>query len=391
MFLLLCLQIILKLTSTLKMTHKTLQLLLLVIFISIPNTNYSQNLLNATTWTAGTGSVPGFVQIGVTAENSREFGLNHLGANTLLWKATPNSGGYQSGGWITPDVLIDHTQTYRYSVWIKKTNSNDGHTYLGCKNGSTNGVLSLSTPPNSMSNPYFWYGDLPKLNRWYLIVGFVHGSGYTSLVSDGGIYDGVTGEKVVSITDFKFSTSAIATRHRAFLYYDANTNDRQYSYAPRIEKMDGSQLTIEGLMGINLNSKLLFSFDNSGNQKQRFYCSLIGCPVPTPPLGRMSNNTRITAIDHEKINTEETININNQLSIYPNPTQNLVHIEIDEKLKSKIESIRIYNANSLLIQDINLSNLDVLVFNLKDKSSGVYFVHIHLNDGSNTTLKVIKK
>ncbi len=86
------------------------------------------------------------------------------------------------------------------------------------------------------------------MNRWYLLVGYVHGSGDASTVSSGGVYDGVTGKKVVSTTDFKFPTTATSTRLRSFLFYDPNVNDRQYFYGPRLEEVNGNEPTISALL-----------------------------------------------------------------------------------------------------------------------------------------------
>jgi hypothetical protein len=130
---------------------------------------------------------------------------------------------------------------YRYVVWIKKMNSNNGTTYFGCDN-----VADLQG--NSYFNPYFWYGDLPQLNRWYLLVGFIHGSGDNSTENYGGIYDGISGEKVLGITDFKFKTNSTTSIHRSYLFYDPNINDQQYFYAPRVDVVDGNEPTIKVLL-----------------------------------------------------------------------------------------------------------------------------------------------
>ena len=57
---------------------------------------------------------------------------------------------------------------YRFSILAKKINSHGG-----TLRGSW-GVNYLTGSPNS--NPYFWAGDLPELDKWYLVVGYIHGS-----------------------------------------------------------------------------------------------------------------------------------------------------------------------------------------------------------------------
>lgn len=196
-------------------------------------TAHSQDLVSSDSWTLGSGSVAGFTLNGSSSENIRELGISPHGQESVLWKAIPDAGGNASGGWQTDWFAIDRTKMYRFSVWIKKTNSNDGTTYFGCY---SNDVLTLSGAVNP--NPYFWAGDLPALNKWYLLVGYVHAYNDPSTINHGGIYDIETGAKVFSITDFKFSTSATSAAHRAYLYYDVNINDRQFFYGPQVHQVD---------------------------------------------------------------------------------------------------------------------------------------------------------
>ena len=146
----------------------------------------SQNLLNTSSWTVGNGSVSGFSQNGATSENSREFGADPFGNSSILWKGGNDAASNADGGWNTSYYAIDHAETYRFTVWLKKTNSTNGHSYVGF-HANNSGSLRLNGTYNV--NPYFWYGDLPQLNKWYLVVGYVHGSNYNSNLSYGGIYD----------------------------------------------------------------------------------------------------------------------------------------------------------------------------------------------------------
>ncbi len=212
------------------------------------------SLINPETWQVGTtGSQPGFNAIGdADTENAIEMGTGPFGDDVVLWKAGNDAASDADGGWNGEAFNIDHTKTYRYSVWIKKTGVISGTTYLGLKGG----VVTFLTSPTIEGNPYFWCGNLPALDKWYLVVGYVHGSGTSSTQHLGGIYDGQTGEKVVSVsgsdncnTDFKSTTSAVTQYHRAYLYYDTITTNRQYFYAPRVDLVDGSEPSINALLG----------------------------------------------------------------------------------------------------------------------------------------------
>lgn len=203
------------------------------------------NYVPSHSWSVGTGSVGIFGQNGSTSENSREWGLGPHGNRVLLWKATPDASSDADGGWNSTNFAIDHTKAYRVSVWIKKTGTTDGSTYLGCLGGHTNNLNGSAN-----NNPYFFSGDLPSVNKWYLVVGYIHGSGDASTTSYGGIYDGETGEKVASTTDFKFPTSATLQRHRSYLYYNTTTSNRQYWWDPRFEEVNGKEPSIQALLGV---------------------------------------------------------------------------------------------------------------------------------------------
>jgi len=208
------------------------------------------NLIDTSTWTVGNGTVTGFWKNGTDAENVRELGTDPLGNTSVLWKAVPDSGYDADGGWNSPYMAADHTKTYRFTVWLKKTNSNDGVTYFGpyaydASNNSNTRLLDGTVN----GNVYFFAGDLPQLDTWYLLVGFLHESGHTSLVSIGGIYD-QSGVKVQDLMDFKFSSTSTQMRHRAYLFIDTNTSDRQFFWNPTLYEVNGQEPTVQDLLGL---------------------------------------------------------------------------------------------------------------------------------------------
>ena len=203
------------------------------------------NLVSSHSWTISSGSIGIFSQNGGTAENSREWGIGPHGNRAILWKTTPDATSGPDGGWNSAAVSINHTKTYRSSVWIKKTGSADGNTYFGCSGSTTNNLDGTAN-----SNPYFWAGDLPSLDKWYLLVGYIHGSGDTSTTSYGGIYDGETGKKVISMTDFENKGDATTQVHRTYLYYSTLQNCNQYWWDSRFEEVNGKEPTIEALLGL---------------------------------------------------------------------------------------------------------------------------------------------
>uniref|UniRef100_UPI002621D917 T9SS type A sorting domain-containing protein n=1 Tax=uncultured Psychroserpens sp. TaxID=255436 RepID=UPI002621D917 len=362
------------------------------------------NLLDDSSWTIGCGSVSGFTQYGVTSENCRELGENHIGKDVVLWKAIPNSDGAQSGGFGSSYININHTKDYRLSVWMKKTNSNDGLSYfkLTSLTGSSHHTLKLNGTVQTW--PSFWNGDLPQLNRWYLLVGYIHNSSYASSVSHGKIYDGVTGEVVQSITDYKFKSTATNLQHRAFIYGDTNINDRQYMYAPRMEEVNGSEWTLEELLSINPDSKLIFSYDLAGNQKQRFYCEEEGFCSPVAPESRMINEEGVKMEEEGVVvaeqtdvplpgeETKEDTDLTDvKHTIYPNPTDGKIAIKLSGKDYNLTNSINIYTSSGALVRRININNpTNQIELNISDMPSGTYHIHMHFTNGTVKTEQIIK-
>lgn len=367
-----------------KSTNHSLAILMAFFFTYSFVSLTAQNLLNTNTWTVGSGSVSGFSQNGATAENSREYGSNHAGQNVILWKASPGSTSDADGGWNSSYHSINHNTTYRFTVWIKKTNSNSGTTYLGCN--STNNILRLDGSVNN--NPYFWYGDLPQLNRWYLIVGFVHRSSYATDVNLGRIYDGVTGQIVKTITDYKFKNTATSVRHRSYLYYDTNTSDRQYFWGPRLEPVNGSEPSVSQLLGINTPDTVLFSYDSAGNQIERFLCPDSTCGVANSSIEEVVGDD-IT----EELPDDELDILEKAMVFYPNPTNGLVTVTLSGDIDAQmVENIHVFNAQGSIVKTENLGKAGTrrTSVDMTNLPSGVYLVHLHLSDGQNVTKKLIK-
>jgi len=354
----------------------------LFLFAFYMNTGLSQNLLDTSTWTIGSGSVSGFSQNGVSAENSRDYYSNYQGSDVIVWKATPNSNSGASGGWNTSYHQIDNTQTHRLSVWIKKTNSNLGATYFGT--ASYSGGSQILTLNNNINNsPYFWYGDLPELNKWYLLIGYVHKVGYSETVSIGGIYDPETQQKIVNITDFKFTTNATNLRHRAYLYWTNNSNDIQYFYDPRIDPINGNEPTLSQLfLQVNENSILEFSYDTAGNQVLQKYCANGEC------TGRVSEQIKGKQQLAEETENEEILSSNDLLTIYPNPTKEKVTINSNE---NNIKTIHVFDIKGALINTFNYTiSTSKIEIDLLQQPVGIYYLHLHFENGESTTKKIIK-
>ena len=367
--------------------------------------NDETNLLNYPTWTVGCGSVSGFTQYGVTSENCRELGKNHIGKEVLLWRASPNSGGNASGGFTSPTVPIDNTKMYRMSVWIKKTGSNDGTTHFKPVSYSSGSQQTTYLNGAAVTWHPFWYGDLPKFNRWYLLVGYVHGSNENSSVDLGKIYDGVTGKAVLNMRDHKFKNTATVLRNQAILWASTTTSDRQYMYAPRIEKVNSQEWSLNQLLSINPDSKLIFSYDLAGNQTQRFYCEEEGFCSPIAPSNRKIDEEGVKMEDKQGVVVAEQTGVplpgdevqedpevlEVKHSVYPSPTDGKVTIKLSGKDYNLTNSISIYSVTGALVQKTTLKTpTNQMDLDLSNVPSGVYFIHLHFTNGTVTTEQIIK-
>ncbi|MFI0431486.1 fibronectin type III domain-containing protein, partial [Mariniflexile sp. HMF6888] len=228
-----------------------MKLILKLFLILFSITTFSQtNLLDASTWTVGSGSVNGFNKYGLDAVNTRETDVGPHGATEIIWKRASGIDSTSAGGWVTDNISIDHTKSYRFSVWIKKTNSNDGRTLFGfsAKDSVGNYTVAYQLNGYQTTNPYFWVGDIPSLNNWYLLVAYIHESSYTEITNLGGIYDLSTGNKALSMNDLKFDSTTTQIASRTFLYDEININDSQYFFDPRIYEINGQEPSIQELI-----------------------------------------------------------------------------------------------------------------------------------------------
>jgi hypothetical protein len=229
---------------------------LLIFFIAVAGIAQN-NLLDTSNWTVGQGNVDGYTIYGPNQENERINGIDPYENTSVLWVGVPSGDGSQDGGVYSPYVNIDPTKTYRLSIWMKKTGSNVGGSYFGLHIRDSQGAHSAQNFGGSInSNPYFMANkDLPQLDKWYLLVAFVHPTGYSG-ASQAAIYDSETGAVVtgISINDYKFGPGSSTLRNRALLWKDTNVGDRQYYWNPAIYEVNNQEPSIQELLdGPNSN------------------------------------------------------------------------------------------------------------------------------------------
>ena len=228
--------------------------------VSIPQVA-DLNILDYSTWTVGTGSATGFGRIGADGENHRILANDPFGNETVVWEARPDAVSGADGGWNGNYYSIDNSKMYRFSVWVKRNNNVNGRFYLGLSaSGTQSGVNYRTNSGAGTTNPYFWHNVTSfTADVWYLIVGHVWpaGTGTGSLYADSGRYtvDGRVGN--VS-HDFIWKSGTTIARHRSYLYYGTDTDQRQQFVYPRIDLVDGTEPSISDLLN-NRNYKIVIS------------------------------------------------------------------------------------------------------------------------------------
>jgi len=222
------------------------------------------NLLHTEAWAVGdvpTAGLGNFIpNETATDENAIVLAAGPHGHSQLLWEGRctdpgTGTGGEGNGGWNNGvgqlgDIQgLDPTKTYRSTVWFKHSISSANTVHHGCGISETN---NLDGSPNT--NPYFIGGPTFAAtglvpDRWYLMVGIIHGSGYGTAPSGvSGIYDPETGQRVFAGTDYKMIAGATTQGHRVYMYYGGNTTVRAYWCDPRFEVVDGNEPPLSALL-----------------------------------------------------------------------------------------------------------------------------------------------
>jgi hypothetical protein len=237
----------------------------------------SNNLIDPSTWTVGTGSVTGFNCNGTSTENNRLLDTDPFGNSVIVWEARADVTSGADGGWNTPQFPINLTKTYRFSTWIRRTVLGNGTYYFGTNgynSASSNiGVLYRSTGSNN-TNAYFRATSGSEiLTDWFLLVAHVwpEGSGTGSMHLDTGLYT-TSGTKIVTPGDYVWNEGTEYTVHRTYLYYSTDTSTRQQWIYPRVDCCDGTEPTLSDLLSNNPN----IINDLSGNKN---HGNLINIPT----------------------------------------------------------------------------------------------------------------
>ena len=211
-------------------------------------------LIDNSNWSLGSGSETGYNAIGSSGENNRIMDVDPFGNNAIVWEAGNDAASNADGGWNTPTFPIDNTKLYRYSVWVnRKVLGANGRAYLGLYGyGSTNGVKYVSNSA-TIINSYFWYSASPPTmipeDEWVLVVGHVYPHNHTGTTNhpDSGLYTVANDRIGNTIWDYKWLPQTTTALHRNYLFYSTDTDVRQQFIYPRVDCVDGTEPSIDGL------------------------------------------------------------------------------------------------------------------------------------------------
>jgi hypothetical protein len=176
---------------------------------------YTTNMFFRFLWNEGTGDYSKYLQYGTNANNEREILPTPFNMPDVVWKCISTADGDTDGGFYVPNIPIYHHITYRYSVWVKQM-QRDGNILFGCY---PNTLLYTG----QSSDGLFWGGDVPQLNKWYLLVGYINSSeDNTGEKTDAGIYDPETGKKASDTARFKTFKSRKTDETQMFRVYQGS-------------------------------------------------------------------------------------------------------------------------------------------------------------------------
>lgn len=133
-------------------------------------------------------------------------------------------------------------------------------------------------------------------------------------------------------------------------------------------------LTFGQTINQTIEPKLIkFYYDIAGNQTERKVVC-INC-------ARLSTSL-----------TNEDFIVDEKISYYPNPVKEELFINWKNKENEVVKYLEVYNLNGQLLHNINdLKNTETASVHFQSYPEGIYLVNINFENGTQQTLKIVKK
>lgn len=237
---------------------------------------YTTNMFFRFLWNEGSGDYSKYLQYGTNANNKREILPTPFNMPDVVWKCISTADGDTDGGFYVPNIPIYHHLTYRYSIWVKQM-QRDGTILFGCD-------PNTSLYSGQTSDGLFWGGDLPELNKWYLLVGYINSSeDNTGEKSDAGIYDPKTGRKAsdtVKFRTFKFKNTDEVQMFRAYQGSALGIGTEVHFWGQRLDLCNNREPSISELLKQTAIGTPAKSVTIQGDQLFKYKDDFQGDPIP---------------------------------------------------------------------------------------------------------------
>lgn len=202
------------------------------------------NQVPTSTWVATTAPVSSGTTGLFTAQgagtDTRVATSGPYGTPIVAW----NNAASTAGGWSATSNTVDITKPYRFSVWVYYATAADASVMSFGVNPSE--VYPNNGTSVSPATAWFFNAATAAQGRWLLYVGYIHANSDTAGTTYSAVYDGVSGAKLATGTDYRWSASATTATHKVLTA--SGTGAHQF-WNPRLEEINGKEPTITALVG----------------------------------------------------------------------------------------------------------------------------------------------
>lgn len=131
-------------------------------------------------------------------------------------------------------------------------------------------------------------------------------------------------------------------------------------------------------------NKVLFQYDNAGNQISRTLC--INCS--------QAGRSAVQTTEFAKLKTEELQKFfpEDQISYYPNPVKEELFLKWELNEENKVSEIQVFNLNGQLLKTLSkLQKVNSQTLQFQNFQNGTYLLVLIYTNGEQKTIKIIKE